>query len=860
MRFLNDLQIRAKLSFILIFPLLGLLYLASIILTEKLHEYVEMQETQVVAQFIIKVSALLHSLQTDRGLSVMYIRTNNDKFNESLKKSYLETDKNLAEFSHFSQKIENATEYYPFLKKILQETTQKILIIPQLRHEIEDLNVSLDSIQEQYTEIAHCLLKLIAQVNSVVEDKELYSISLGIRNLVESKEKLGQERYLLTKIFIRKFFERDEYFRFIELKSQSATLLERLPVYLSPEQVKKFEKIHQSETYKELMRLRNVALNSMEGIQENIDPEQWFNLQTNYLEQIKTVEDDIMVDFYNQAQKMGISSFYSLVTYISLIAILIIIVIFLSYFISLKINQSLSEALKIAQAVARGNLNNQIVITHKDEVGQLLAALENMQFQLKERINHDKRIADEALRINRALNNVSTGVIITDENLNIIFSNDAILSLFKNHIQEVNKIIPDFENTSLLQTSLKTLYKAQIKEFQIEKIKTTHCSYLLMGNLVLDCVANPVNNAQGERVGVVVELTDRSAEISTEQEVNDIVEAAAHGDFSQRVNVENKSGFFKKISLSLNQLINSNELIFNDLIVVLTGLTQGDLTQTINTEYAGSFEKLKQDLNDTVSRLTSIVNNIQKAADTVNSASTEIAQGNASLSQRTEEQAAALEQTAASMEEMTGALQQSAENTRQANQLAIRAREHATQGGKVVESAVQAMHGIRISSKKVSDIISVIDEIAFQTNLLALNAAVEAARAGEQGRGFAVVATEVRSLAQRSAVAAKEIKTLIKESVMRVEEGTHWVNESGKMLEEIVSSVRKVSEIIAEITAAGQEQLAGVNQVNKAVAQMDEMTQQNAALVEEASAASEAMLEQAVNLKTMVGFFKTMKT
>jgi methyl-accepting chemotaxis protein len=286
-------------------------------------------------------------------------------------------------------------------------------------------------------------------------------------------------------------------------------------------------------------------------------------------------------------------------------------------------------------------------------------------------------------------------------------------------------------------------------------------------------------------------------------------------------------------------------------------MSHGDLTKTIDSNYQGSFGQLKNDANSTISKLTEVMGEINNNANSVLNGAHEIAQGNANLSQRTEEQASSLEETASSMEEMTSTVRMNADNAKQADQLASSARELAEKGGEVVSNAVDAMSEITASSKKIADIIGVIDEIAFQTNLLALNAAVEAARAGEQGRGFAVVASEGRNLAGRSATAAKEIKGLIGDSVTKVEEGSKLVDESGKTLEGIMTSVKKVSDIIAEIAAAGEEQSDGIEQVNKAINQMDEMTQQNATLVEEAAAASEAMGEQARNLNELVGFFTT---
>ena len=285
--------------------------------------------------------------------------------------------------------------------------------------------------------------------------------------------------------------------------------------------------------------------------------------------------------------------------------------------------------------------------------------------------------------------------------------------------------------------------------------------------------------------------------------------------------------------------------------------TEGDLTARIHCGDVGSdLRKMTDSVNQLLANMGTLVGQVQSAANEVHRGAEEISQGNADLSGRTEQQSSSLEETASSMEEMTSTVKQNADNATQANEVASGARELAEKGGAVTAQAVAAMSEINTSSKKIADIIGVIDEIAFQTNLLALNAAVEAARAGEQGRGFAVVASEVRSLAGRSATAAREIKDLIQDSVKKVEDGSVLVSQSGQTLEHIVASVRKVSTIVAEIAAASREQSAGIEQVNKAVMQMDEMTQQNAALVEQASAASQAMADQARTLNETLNRYR----
>jgi len=335
-----------------------------------------------------------------------------------------------------------------------------------------------------------------------------------------------------------------------------------------------------------------------------------------------------------------------------------------------------------------------------------------------------------------------------------------------------------------------------------------------------------------------------------------VVEAAGRGDLTRRVDGAGMKGFQREMADGINSLISTCESGIAEVVRVLAALAVGDLTQTIEARFQGTFEQLKGDANKTVSELRGIVGQLKSAIDAINGASGEIASGNADLSGRTEQQASSLEETASSLEELTSTVRHNADNARQANQLAIDASRSADRGGEIVRKVVGTMQGISESSKRVSDILGVIDGIAFQTNILALNAAVEAARAGEQGKGFAVVASEVRNLAQRSAAAAKEIKTLIETSATHIEEGGRLVAESGASMEEIVGSIRRVTGIMSEISAASAEQSSGIEQINMAVSQMDQVTQQNSALVEEMAAAAESLEEQARGLTQAAGRFR----
>jgi len=445
-----------------------------------------------------------------------------------------------------------------------------------------------------------------------------------------------------------------------------------------------------------------------------------------------------------------------------------------------------------------------------------------------------------------------------ESRMNIIYTNDAVVKMMKEAESDIKSELPDFNADALLGTNVDIFHKdpQRIRDL-VASLKETYRSQVNVGGRTFSLTATPVFSESNERLGTAVEWKDRTAEIGIEIEIDTLVSAAGQGDLSQRIDISTKSGFFKVLGKGLNQLVNVADEVVNSTVKVLEAMSHGDLTRSIDGDYQGSFAKLKNDANSTVNKLTEIITEIRNSASSVASGAQEISGGNLDLSQRTEEQASSLEETAASMEQMTSSVRQSAHNAKNASVVATEAQRKAETGGDVVGRAVNAMAEINESSNKISDIIGVIDEIAFQTNLLALNAAVEAARAGEQGRGFAVVAAEVRNLAQRSAGAAKEIKELIRDSVDKVEDGSKLVNESGNTLREIVQAVQQVSSIIIEISSSSNEQSGGIEQVNQAVSQMDEATQQNAALVEEASAASENMAEQASLMNELMDFFTT---
>ena len=448
----------------------------------------------------------------------------------------------------------------------------------------------------------------------------------------------------------------------------------------------------------------------------------------------------------------------------------------------------------------------------------------------------------KALQAQSGLEAVTSNVMIADADNVVVFMNDAVTQMLSRAESDLRKALPNFEVRKVLGSNIDIFHKnPSHQKNMLAALRETYRTQIVVAGRTFGLVATPIFGAKGERAGTVVEWADRTAEVATEHEIGGIVDSAGRGDFSTRLAMEGKEGFFATLAGGINQLIATSEQGLSDIAEQLAAFAQGDLTYRIQRDYEGLFGQVKESGNKTADELTRIIGEVRAASDALTGAAGQVSATAQSLSQAASEQAASVEETTASIDQMSASISQNSDNAKVTDGMATKASSEAVEGGDAVTQTVRAM-------KQIASKISIVDDIAYQTNLLALNAAIEAARAGEHGKGFAVVAAEVRKLAERSQEAAKEIGDLASNSVSTAER-------AGKLLDEIVPSIKRTSDLVQEIAAASNEQSAAVGQIGGAMGQLSKATQQNASASEELAATSEEMSGQAEQLQQVISFF-----
>jgi methyl-accepting chemotaxis protein len=483
------------------------------------------------------------------------------------------------------------------------------------------------------------------------------------------------------------------------------------------------------------------------------------------------------------------------------------------------------------------SINASLAITEEQANVERKSAIEKQAF-----VDRELLTAAENMRIRNALDKCSTNVMIANASNVIIYMNETVTAMMQQNEAELQKSLRHFEAKKLIGQNIDVFHvEPSHQQMMLASLRSTHRTQIKIGDIHFGLAASPIIDASGTRLGTVVEWADRTSEVETENELSSLVEAAAAGDFSSRLALHGKSGFFEKLASGMNQLLDSSEQGLNDIAEILAAFAEGDLTKRIQKDYEGLFGKVKESANATAETLTQVMDEVLSAAGALSDAANQVSATAQSISQAASEQASSVEETTSQIDAMSASITQNSDNAKIADNMATKTSTEAIEGGTAVERTVSAM-------KQIAHRIGIVDEIAYQTNLLALNAAIEAARAGEHGKGFAVVATEVRKLAERSQQAAREISELATSSVSQAEA-------AGKLLDEIVPSVQKTSELVQEIAAASTEQSESIIQIGGAMGQLSSATQQNASASEELAATSEVLSSQANQLQQSIAFF-----
>ena len=864
MNFIQNLDNTKKLMLMLVVPMIGLLYISYIGIKHYQDIYQSSLSTVSNIEMSQKTGAVIHELQVERGLSAGYLGSNGAKFSRELSSQHAKVDKAYKQLQTFL----DSKKYDPNLGqvKLIDEAQSMHAKLPAMRDQVLRQSIDLPKVLGTYTKEIDLLLRSSSMEN-VIEGDAIADIILSMQaasSLSLVKEYSGIERAVLANTFAKNAFDKDSYAKLLNVLAKENIYLQGFDRYANNEQKELYASGVSSNVIGQTQRFRDIALDKSDKGGFGVEPSEWFGAQTKKIEMLRGVETAIGEQRIEQAREMASGARLALLNVAITSLTVIGVTLLLGYLMKQQfIRQMESEEKKVQRMIEAITSEEDIDLSDIDEASQsrndgINRTMQMLQKAVKEKDEFNERTVLQNQRVLFALESASASMLIIDRKHHISYANQPMKDLMSRYQSDIRQVNSGFSAKELVGSPASKLYQnMSLSATKVENMKGSEKGLIEYGNKTIMFEASPVVDEAGNRLGVVIEWRDRTNEILVENEVQSVVESAMRGDLSGRICLAEKEGFFKSLSGSMNQLIEQCDQVVHQTSNVLNSVANGDLSSGIEDDYEGAFEELKTGVNATVAKLTQVVDDIKVVSSAVRSGAGEIAEGNLNLSQRTEQQATSLQQTASSMEEMTATVQQNADSAMEASNLAVETQQLAQRGGSVVGNAVQAMSQINESSRKMADIIGVIDDIAFQTNLLALNASVEAARAGEQGRGFAVVASEVRNLASRSATAAKEIAELIKDSSIKVDEGSRLVNESGTTLEEILSGVGKVTTIVGDIATASKEQSEGIGGVNNAVTQMDELTQQNAALVEEAASASENLGRQAKKLNQMMGFFTT---
>lgn len=815
----ESMTLKVKLMIMVVIPLVLMTIFAFILAYYAWSDKKAYEQMQKLTDFAVISSNLVHELQKERGMTAGFIGSKGQKFGDKLVGQRQETD---AKFQFAQQSLQKldlrslSEEFNSKLKEVLAQLSER----QDKRALIDSQSLPLSEALKYYTRINGLFISIVSDLSKISNDSQLANMTAAYTNFLQSKERAGIERAVLSNVFSKNEFG-PLYTRFLNLVNTQENYI-NVFLSLAPKDFSTYyTTAMENPVIAEVEAMRKVAMDRAAIGNFGIEPTFWFEKQTQKINILKDIEnyiEDSLITKVDQSAQRSSLSFY-LEVFFTLVGIA------LTLLISMMITRSIREQVggepnniqAITEVIAAGNL-----VEHDDEIENTTGIYKSV-LTLQEKISNTINNDISPIVASTKEGDLSKRINLADKE-----------GFYKDLSARINQLVDSCD--AIVSDSSHAI------------------SAIAKGDLSQE-ITREYSGAFNDLKQNINLTTEQISEI-IEQDIQNVVQAAIRGELGSRINTEGKEGFFLALCEQVNDLLENIEEVFSDIDNVMENLAQGNLNIQIDKDYQGAYAELKTHTNATVSKLTEVIDKIKQTSYEVATSATEIESGTNDLGMRTERQAADLEETSATMEEMTSSVSKTAQNTLEAESQSKNAMTKAEHGGLVIKEAMFAMNEINEGSSKIASIVSVIDDLAFQTNLLALNASVEAARAGDHGRGFSVVASEVRNLAQRSATSAKEIKDLINSSLEKVELGKSQVTLSEEALEQIITSVVTVSNTINQISTAANEQSKGISQVNTAISSVDTMTQQNAALVEQASAASMNMRVKAQELSELVNYFR----
>jgi len=841
----NRLGVRDKILTMLVVPLLAVLGLGGVIMTERWQAWGDMEVLGELATVSPVIGKMVHEMQIERGLSAGFIGSKGaPAFQGRLDDQREAVD--LAE-GDLRAVLDRLEEDFPTtFAESVDLAREQIADLSNKRRAVSRQELTVGQMAGYYTGTIGNLLALIERANTLTDDGTSGRAMTAYVAFLQAKERAGLERAMGANGFGKGAFQPNIHRRFVSLIGQQNAYLDTFRSHATTEEIVFYDDRVSGPVSDEVDRMRKIAIASLSGGGlGGITGPQWFDAITKKIDRLHDVELTLADNLVAHAATEQVAASWAFMLSGAFIIGAFALTIGFGLFNCFLLVRPIRSIRSCVIELAAGR-DIPIPGTNRgDEIGDLARSLEEV---------YQRGL--EAARLRTALDSSQTLVLVANRRLEIVYTNPALLATFRVHEAAMKAELPNFDVDGLIGTKVETLHSDPSHYRRvIEGLTATHQDEMTFGDIRFELSINPIIR-DGDFLGVIVEWRDKSNEDDAMTQIEAVMTAANKGDFSGRIDAEGMTGVLGSFGNGINQLATLVDSAITDVGGMLGAVAEGDLTRRLSGDYEGALGDLQESANQTAERLSTIVADIQSVAESVRTAASEIDSGTEDLSNRTEKAASNLEETAAATEQMSATVNRNAESAGTANDLAGTANQAAAQGGDVVQQVVTAMSDIKASTNQMTDIISVIDEIAFQTNLLALNASVEAARAGEAGKGFAVVAQEVRALAQRSATAASDIKGLIKDSNQQVQSGVDLVNQAGDALTDIVGSIGKVADIIREIASASKEQAIGIQEISSSVNQMDEMTQQNSALVEESAAAANTLSDQSSQLGDLMRFFK----